>query len=135
MGFINNFNANLTPAKKRIDPKAYQSTIQLQFGENIETKQAYTFQAYVAVTKMQKKLDLKPTIMLSLTFWKFKFHLQTRRVDLLLSAFRKLHSWLDTQEAKILEALEKETTAHQAFEIESLSKKVNTLPNQENSKP
>jgi hypothetical protein len=132
MSYINSFNANLTPSKKVIDPKAYQNNIKLQFGENVETGQAYTFQAYVAVTKMQKRLDRKPTIMFSLTFWKFKFHLQTRRVDLLLSSFRKLHSWLDTQEAAILTALDKETIAHEAFELESLSKKVNSL---NNSKP
>lgn len=123
MGYVNNFEANLTPAKKVLDPKAYQSNVKLQFGENIETGQPYTFQAYVAVTKMQKKLDRKPTIMFSLAFWKFKFHIQTRRVDLLLQSFRKLHSWLDNQEAAIMNALEKETIAHEAYELEALTKK------------
>lgn len=124
MAFTNRFEADISPKKVTIDPKAYQAYIDIPMSVNPETGQQYTFRAYVAVTKMQKKLNFKPTIMVTLTFFKHKLHLQTREFDMLNSAFRKLSSWIDTQEAPIKTHLNKEIKDHDLWEESYLARRI-----------
>jgi hypothetical protein len=127
MAFTNRFEADISPKKTRLDAKAYQKHIDLPIGTNPETGQIYTFRAYVAVPKMQKKLNYKPTILLTLAFFKYKFHLQSRDFDELNSSFRKLSSWFDLQERTIKDNLAKETEAYDLFEAEYLSRKISKI--------
>lgn len=74
MSFTNRFEADISPKKTRIDAKAYQQYIDIPIGQNPETGKQYTFRAYIAVAKMQKKLNYKPTTLITLTFFKYKLH-------------------------------------------------------------
>lgn len=123
MAFTNRFEADISPKKSRIDAKAYQTYIDIPIGENPETGKQYTFRAYIAVAKMQKKLNFKPTILVTLTFFKYKLHLQTRDIDALNSAFRKLSSFIDINEPKLKDNLSKEMTAYDQWEAEYIERK------------
>ena len=123
MAFTNRFEADISPKKSRIDAKAYQQYIDIPIGENPETGKTYSFRAYIAVAKMQKKLNFKPTILVTITFFKYKLHLQTRDVDALNSAFRKLSSFIDLAEPKLKDYLSKEMLAHDQWEEEYLERK------------
>lgn len=123
MAFTNRFEADISPKKSRIDAKAYQTYIDIPIGENPETGKTYTFRAYIAVAKMQKKLNFKPTILVTLTFFKYKLHLQTRDIDALNSAFRKLSSFIDINEPKLKDHLSKEMTAYDQWEEEYIERK------------
>lgn len=123
MAFTNRFEADISPRKTRIDAKAYQTYIDIPIGENPETGKQYSFRAYIAVAKMQKKLNFKPTILVTLTFFKYKFHLQTRDIDALNSAFRKLSSFVDIQEPKLKDALNKELKDYDTWEAEYIERK------------
>ena len=127
MAFSNRFEADISPKKTRLDAKAYQQHIDLPIGTNPETGQIYTFRAYVAVPKMQKKINFKPTILVTLAFFKYKFHLQSRDYDELNSSFRKLSSWFDLQERTIKDKLAAETEAYDLFEAEYLSRKISKI--------
>ena len=127
MAFTNRFEADISPKKTRLDAKAYQKYIDLPIGTNTETGQIYTFRAYVAVPKMQKRLNYKPTILLTLAFFKYKLHIQSRDFDELNSSLRKLSSWLDLQERPIKDTLQKEIDDHDKFEAEYLSRKVSKI--------
>lgn len=123
MAFTNRFEADISPKKSRIDAKAYQTYIDIPIGENPETGKTYSFRAYIAVAKMQKKLNFKPTILVTLTFFKYKLHLQTRDIDALNSAFRKLSSFVDVNEPKLKDHLFKEMTAYDQWEEEYIERK------------
>lgn len=123
MAFTNRFEADISPKKSRIDAKAYQTYIDIPIGENPETGKQYTFRAYIAVAKMQKKLNFKPTILVTLTFFKYKLHLQTRDIDTLNSAFRKLSSFIDINEPKLKDNLSKEMAAYDQWEAEYIERK------------
>ena len=123
MAFTNRFEADISPKKSRIDAKAYQQYIDIPIGENPETGKQYTFRCYIAVAKMQKKLNFKPTILVTITFFKYKLHLQTRDVDALNSAFRKLSSFIDLAEPKLKDYLSKEMLAYDQWEEEYLERK------------
>lgn len=127
MAFTNRFEADISPKKTRLDAKAYQKYIDLPIGTNPETGQIYTFRAYVAVPKMQKKINFKPTILLTMAFFKYKLHIQSRDFDELNSSLRKLSSWLDLQERSIKEHLQKETEAYDQYEAEYLARKVSKI--------
>jgi len=127
MAFTNRFEADISPKKTRLDAKAYQKYIDLPIGTNQETGQIYTFRAYVAIPKMQKKLNYKPTILLTLAFFKYKLHIQSRDWDELNSSLRKLSSWFDLQERDLKDALSKETEAHDLYEAEVLSRKLSKI--------
>jgi hypothetical protein len=127
MAFTNRFEADISPKKTRLDAKAYQKHIDLPIGTNEQTGQIYTFRAYVAVPKMQKKVNFKPTILLTIAFFKYKLHIQSRDFDELNSSLRKLSSWLDLQERPIKDTLQKEIDEHDKFEAEYLSRKVSKI--------
>jgi hypothetical protein len=76
---------------------------------------------------MQKKLNYKPTILLTLAFFKYKLHIQSRDFDELNSSLRKLSSWLDLQERSIKDSLEKEIEAYDHYEAEYLSRKISKI--------
>ena len=123
MAFTNRFEADISPKKTRIDAKAYQQYIDIPIGQNPETGKVYTFRAYIAVSKMQKKLNYKPTILVTLTFFKYKLHLQTRDIDALNSAFRKLSSFIDLQESNLKDKLSQEISAYDKWEQEYIDRK------------
>ena len=123
MAFTNRFEADISPKKTRIDAKAYQQYIDIPIGSNPETGKQYTFRAYIAVSKMQKKLNYAPTILVTLTFFKYKLHLQTRDIDALNSAFRKLSSFIDIAEPKLKESLSKELKSYSDWEADYIERK------------
>lgn len=127
MSFTNRFEADISPKKTRIDAKAYQQYIDIPIGQNPETGKQYTFRAYIAVAKMQKKLNYKPTILITLTFFKYKLHLQTRDIDALNSAFRKLSSFIDLQESNLKQKLNQELMTYEEWEQEYLERKKNGI--------
>jgi len=127
MAFVNRYEADISPKKVKIDPKAYATHIDIPMSVNTETGQIYSFRAYLAVPKMQKKVNYKPTILMTLTFFKYKFHLQTRDFQMLNTAFRKLSSWIDTQEAPITKNLTYEIEQHDLWEQTYLSQRVNKI--------
>jgi hypothetical protein len=127
MAFVNRYEADISPKKTKIDPKAYATYIDIPMSVNTETGQIYSFRAYVAVPKMQKKVNFKPTILLTLTFFKYKFHLQTREFEMLNTAFRKLSSWIDSQEKPLTTHLSKELDAHDLWEAEYLANRIERI--------
>jgi len=127
MSFTNRFEADISPKKTRIDAKAYQQYIDIPIGQNPETGKQYTFRAYIAVAKMQKKLNYKPTTLVTLTFFKYKLHLQTRDIDALNSAFRKLSSFIDLQESNLKQKLNQELMTYEEWEREYLERKKNGI--------
>jgi hypothetical protein len=127
MAFTNRFEADISPKKTRIDAKAYQQYIDIPIGSNPETGKTYTFRAYIAVSKMQKKLNYAPTVLVTLTFFKYKLHLQTRDIDALNSAFRKLSSYIDIAEPKLKESLSKELKTYEEWEKDYLERKNNGI--------
>ena len=127
MAFTNRFEADISPKKTRLDAKAYQKYIDLPIGTNTETGQIYTFRAYVAVPKMQKRLNYKPTILLTLSFFKYKLHIQSRDFDELNRSLRKLSSWLDLQEQPIKDSLGKEIELYDRYELDYFAKKISKI--------
>ena len=127
MAFTNRFEADISPKKTRIDAKAYQQYIDIPIGSNPETGKQYTFRAYIAVAKAQKKLNYAPTILVTLTFFKYKLHLQTRDIDALNSAFRKLSSFIDLQESNLKQKLNQELMTYEEWEQEYLERKKNGI--------
>ena len=127
MAFTNRFEADISPKKTRLDAKAYQKYIDLPIGTNTETGQIYTFRAYVAVPKMQKRLNYKPTILLTLAFFKYKLHIQSRDFDELNRSLRKLSSWLDLQEQPIKDSLGKEIELYDRYELDYFAKKISKI--------
>lgn len=127
MAFVNRYEADISPKKTKIDPKAYATFIDIPMSVNTETGQIYSFRAYLAVPKMQKKVNYKPTILLTLTFFKYKFHLQTREFDMLNAAFRKLSSWIDTQETPITNNLNHEIEQHDLWEAQYLANRIERI--------
>ena len=105
MAFTNRFEADISPKKTRIDPKAMQQTIDIPIGSNPETGKTYSFRVYIAVSKMQKKLNYAPTILITITFFKYKLHLQSRDVKAIVSAFNKLSTFIDNLENKLSQEL------------------------------
>ena len=127
MAFTNRFEADISPKKTRLDAKAYQKYIDLPIGTNTETGQIYTFRAYVAVPKMQKRLNYKPTILLTLAFFKYKLHIQSRDFDELNRSLRKLSSWLDLQEQPVKDSLGKEIELYDRYELDYFAKKISKI--------
>ena len=127
MAFTNRFEADISPKKTRLDAKAYQKYIDLPIGTNTETGQIYTFRAYVAVPKMQKRLNYKPTILLTLAFFKYKLHIQSRDFDELNRSLRKLSGWLDQQEQPIKDSLGKEIELYDRYELDYFAKKISKI--------
>ena len=76
---------------------------------------------------MQKKLNYKPTTLITLTFFKYKLHLQTRDIDALNSAFRKLSSFIDLQESNLKQKLNQELMTYEEWEQEYLERKKNGI--------
>lgn len=127
MAFVNRYEADISPKKIKIDPKAYATHIDIPMSVNTETGQIYSFRAYLAVPKMQKRVGFKPTILMTLTFFKYKLHLQTREFQMLNTAFRKLSSWIDTQEDPIIRNLDHEITQHDLWEQEYIANRVERI--------
>jgi len=129
MAFTNRFEADISPKKTRIDPKALQQTIDIPIGSNPDTGKTYTFRVYIAVSKMQKKLNYTPTILITITFFIYKLHLQSRDVKAIVSAFNKLSNFIDTASPNIENKLSQELLTYDQWEKEYLERKNNGIIN------
>ena len=123
MAFTNRFEADISPKKTRIDPKALQQTIDIPIGSNPDTGKTYSFRVYIAVSKMQKKLNYAPTILITITFFKYKLHLQSRDVKAFVSAFKKLSNFIDTASPNLENKLSQELLTYDQWEKEYFERK------------
>jgi hypothetical protein len=72
---------------------------------------------------MQKKLNFAPTILITITFFKYKLHLQSRDVKAIVSAFNKLSSFIDTASPNLENKLSQELLTYDQWEKEYLERK------------
>jgi hypothetical protein len=100
-----------------------QQTIDIPIGSNPDTGKTYSFRVYIAVSKMQKKLNYAPTILITITFFKYKLHLQSRDVKALVSAFKKLSNFIDTASPNLENKLSQELLTYDQWEKEYFERK------------
>jgi hypothetical protein len=72
---------------------------------------------------MQKKLNYAPTILITITFFKYKLHLQSRDVKALVSAFKKLSNFIDTASPNLENKLSQELMTYDQWEKEYFERK------------